>query len=302
LTRLAAMSEKKLPVLGFIGLGIMGQPMVANLLAAGYPVQVYNRTPSRAEGLIGDGATACSTPAQAADGAQFIITMVSDTPDVEEVLFGRDGVSEGAATGSVVIDMSSIRADSTRDFAGLLRERGIDMLDAPVSGGDVGAINGTLTIMVGGTIEVYTTALPIFDVLGSRSVLVGPHGAGQATKSCNQILVTAALVGVCEALTFARAANLDLHKVVDAVSGGAAQSWQLENLGRSIIDGNLDPGFMIDLLSKDLGIICDIAEKEDVLHQSSAAARSLFASLQEAGKGALGTQALILAYEKKGKP
>jgi 3-hydroxyisobutyrate dehydrogenase len=240
------------------------------------------------------------TPAEAATGAGIVITMVSDTPDVEDVLFGENGVIEGAVPGTVVIDMSSIKADATRQFAERLYKSGVEMLDAPVSGGDVGAINGTLTIMVGGNQDIYEEVLSVFNVLGSRSRLIGPHGAGQATKSCNQILVTAALMGVCEALTFARAADLDLHKVIDVVSGGAAQSWQLENLGRSIADGNLEPGFMIDLLVKDLGIICDIAEGMGLPHPSAEAARALFADLQKEGKGSLGTQALILAFEKPG--
>ena len=277
----------------------MGHPMARNLLDAGFPMQVFNRTSSRTESLVAAGATACSTPAAAASGARIVIIMVSDTPDVESVLFGEDGAAVGAAKGTTVIDMSSISSRATVRFAKRLGEMGIEMLDAPVSGGDVGAVNGTLTIMAGGDADVFERVLPIFEVLGSRSTLIGSHGAGQVAKSCNQILVTASLMGVCEAITFARAAGLDLHRMIDAVSGGAAQSWQLENLGRSIANDKLEPGFMIDLLVKDLNIVCKTAQKLGLPHPASEAARNLFLDLQKENKGRLGTQALILAFENE---
>lgn len=278
---------------GFIGLGIMGEPMAGHLLNAGYQMQVYNRTQSKADKLVAAGAKRAATPAEAAAGADIVITIVSDTPQVDEVLFNANGVIETVREGAIVVDMSTISATATRDFAEKLAEKGVQMLDAPVSGGDIGAINGTLSIMVGGDQAAYEAAKPLFDVMGSNSVLIGAIGSGQVTKSCNQILVANALMGVCEALLLAEKNGLDLHKVIDAVAGGAAQSFQLEKLGPLIVDENYQPGFMVDLIVKDLHIVQQVAEASGLSLTATNLLTEYFENRQQQGDGVEGTPALM---------
>jgi len=290
------MSEQ--PVIAFIGLGIMGQPMARNLLQAGYRLRVYNRTRGKAEALAGDGATVCDSPAEAARGAQVVITIVTDTPDVEAVLFGETGVVAGAERDAVVVDMSTISPEATRDFAARLREHDLRMCDAPVSGGDVGAENGTLTIMVGGEADDVERLRSIFEVLGARVTHVGPHGAGQATKACNQVLCAVNMVAVCEALSLGASLGLDLHTLLAVVTGGAGNSWALEKLGPRIADGDLDPGFMVRLIQKDLGIVMDSAAAAAVPLPGTSLAQQMFRAVEADGHGALGTQAMIEDYER----
>ncbi|MGH1542097.1 MAG: NAD(P)-dependent oxidoreductase [Arenicella sp.] len=279
--------------IGFIGLGIMGKPMAGHLLRAGYKMQVYNRTQSKADELVENGATRAMTPAEAAKGADVVITIVSDTPQVEEVLFGDDGVAETIQAGSIVVDMTTMNATAIREFANRLQQQDVALLDAPVSGGDIGAINATLSIMVGGEQMVYDRVKPLFDVMGSRSNLIGPIGSGQITKSCNQILVGTALMGVCEALLLAEKNGLNLHKVVDAVAGGAAQSFQLEKLGPLIVEEDYKPGFMIDLIVKDLHIVQDVAKASGLSLETTNLLTEYFENRQGKGDGALGTPALM---------
>jgi len=285
--------------IGFIGLGIMGEPMAGHLLKAGYAMQVYNRTQSKADDLVAAGATRALTPAEAAKGADFVITIVSDSPQVDEVLFGENGAIETVKQDAIVIDMSTISATVTREFADKIASKGAHMLDAPVSGGDIGAINATLSIMVGGEQAVYDQAKPLFDVMGSSSTLIGGVGSGQVTKSCNQILVGNALMGVCEALLLAEKQGLDMSKVVQAVSGGAAASFQLEKLGPQIVAEDYSPGFMIDLIVKDLHIVQQVAQSSGLSLESTNLLTEYFENRQSAGDGRLGTQALVKEHRSR---
>jgi 3-hydroxyisobutyrate dehydrogenase len=286
--------------IGFLGMGIMGRPMARNLLKAGYEVSVYNRTSVRARELEPDGARVAATPAECARGRDVVITMVTDSPDVEAVLFGPAGAVEGAREGTVFIDMSTISPDVTRAIAGRLGERGFAFLDAPVSGGDIGAQKGTLTIMVGGEPEVFERVRHVFEPMGTRITLVGPAGSGQVTKACNQILCALNMLGVCEALALARRSGLDLAKMHTVVTGGAANSWALENLGKQIIAGNYAPGFMVKLIQKDLNIVLEAGKSLKLPLAGTALAHQYFRSNQAHGEGDLGTQAMFKVLERLG--
>lgn len=285
--------------IGFIGLGIMGKPMAGHLLKAGHDMQVYNRTQSKVDALVEAGAERAMTPAEAAKGADFVIIIVSDSPQVETVLFAGDGVLETLEQNAVVIDMSTISATKTREFASKIVGHGAHMLDAPVSGGDIGAINGTLSIMVGGEQAIYDRVKPLFDIMGSSSTLIGDIGSGQVTKSCNQILVGNALMGVCEALLLAEKQGLDMSKVVQAVSGGAAASFQLEKLAPLVIAQDYSPGFMIDLIVKDLHIVQQVAKSSGLSLEATNLLTEYFENRQTAGDGNLGTQALAKEHQSR---
>ena len=218
------------PSVGFIGLGIMGLPMAGHILKAGYPLTVYNRTRSKTRSLEAEGAAVAASPREVAENSRMIITMVSDSPDVQEVVAGAEGVLDGIRPGSVVMDMSTISPQVERDLDRQLREKGCTLVDAPVSGGDVGAQNATLAIMAGGEWEAFDRAVPIFETMGKTITYCGPVGSGQLTKLCNQILVAVTLMGVSEALVFAGKNGLDQRVMIEAVKGGAAGSWQLSNL------------------------------------------------------------------------
>jgi 2-hydroxy-3-oxopropionate reductase len=251
------MSER----VGFIGLGIMGRPMALNLLKAGYPVAVYARRPESLEPLETAGAETCRSPAELAARSDLVFTMVSDTPDVEEVLFGPGGAIEGVREGTVVVDMSTISPAVTRDMARRLAALGVAMLDAPVSGGEVGAIDGTLSIMVGGEPEVFERVLPLLRVLGENIVHIGDQGAGQVCKACNQVVVGATIAGVAEAVLLARASGVDPGRVREALLGGFAGSRILEVHGRRMIEGDFAPGFKSRLHQKDMGIVLETAQE-----------------------------------------
>lgn len=241
--------------IGFIGLGIMGRPMASRLLGAGYEVTVWNRTASKAEALVQAGARRGASPRDVAARSDVTITMVADTPDVRAVILGADGVIEGVRPGAVVIDMSTISPVATREIAESLAARGASMLDAPVSGGEKGAIEGTLSIMVGGNPEVFDRVLPILRTLGQNIVYMGDHGAGQVTKACNQLVLSLTILGVAEALALARKAGVDPSRVRAALLGGFAQSRVLELHGQRMLDGQFEPGFRTRLYHKDLGIV-----------------------------------------------
>lgn len=291
------MSSKTLRI-GFVGLGIMGVPMVENLFAAGYPLCVYNRTKSKAEALVRDGVCLAKSLAEVTERSDIIITNVTDTNDVEEVLFAEGGLAVPNLSDKVFIDMSTIRSDKTEEFAKKLKGLGYDFLDAPVSGGDVGAKAGTLTIMVGGEEEVFEKVLPVLEVLGKSITLVGGHGAGQVVKACNQVLVALHMVAVCETLTLAKHSNVDLNTLLDVVTGGAAQSWALEKLGRAIVKEDLSPGFMIKLILKDLSIVQDSAKRLGLALPGLGLAESMFRSASNLGAENLGTQAMIKVYDQ----
>ena len=243
--------------MGFIGLGIMGRPMAGHLLDAGYPVTVWNRTRSKMAPLVERGATAAASPREVAAASDTTITMVADTPDVLDVILGPQGVVHGVRPGGVVVDMSTISPAATREIARRLAERGAEMLDAPVSGGEKGAIDGTLSIMVGGKPEVFERVLPVFQKMGRQIVHLGESGAGQVTKACNQLVLSLTLLGVAEALVLARKAGVDPAKVRAALLGGFAQSRVLELHGQRMLDRNFAPGFRTRLYHKDMGIVTE---------------------------------------------
>jgi 3-hydroxyisobutyrate dehydrogenase len=286
------------PRVGFIGLGVMGAPMAGHILRAGYPLTVYNRTASKCEHLARDGAGVASSPSELARQCEVVITMVSDSPDVEQVVAGREGVIEGIQPGSVVIDMSTISPRVEQELDKLLLGRGCSLLDAPVSGGDVGARNATLAIMVGGEERHLERVRPILEVLGKKITYCGPSGSGQLTKLCNQVLVSLNLLAVCECLLFARKSELDPAVVIQAVSEGAAGSWQLANLGPRILRRDFAPGFMIDLILKDLRLVFENAGQTGTPLPGVALVGQLFQSAQAQGLGREGTQALAQVLER----
>ena len=283
--------------IGFIGLGIMGRGMVGNLLEAGFSVRIWNRTSERASRFVEAGATAGSDPADVAAHSDIVITCVSDTPDVEEVILGDRGVLAGARAGSLVVDMSTISPRGTRAIAARLQEAGVHMLDAPISGGSEGAANGTLSIMVGGATEPVDRAMPAFQAMGKTITHVGPIGAGQTVKLVNQIVVVVNMLAVGEGLLFAEAAGVDLQKTLDAITGGAAGSWMLANRGPQVIVRDWRPGFMIDLQQKDLRLALEEAEEMGVPLLGTATVFHLYRTLQKAGLGAEGNHGLVKALE-----
>ncbi len=282
---------------GFIGLGIMGRGMARNILKAGFPLRVWNRTASRMDELVVEGAGPASSPGDLAFHSDIIITCVSDTPDVEQVLLGEGGVIHGARPGSLVIDMSTISPQATQRIAAQLAERHIHMLDAPVSGGSEGAARGTLSIMVGGDVTQFERALPVFQAMGTTITHLGPIGAGQTTKLVNQILVVGHALAMSEALLFAQAGGVDLRKALEAVSGGAAGSWMLSNRGPQILARDWRPGFTIDLQQKDLRLVLQEADRLGVPLPGTALIHQLYRTLQARGLGHEGNHALIKALE-----
>ncbi|MBX2852709.1 MAG: NAD(P)-dependent oxidoreductase [Phycisphaeraceae bacterium] len=289
------------PQLGYIGLGIMGLPMARNLMNASYAMTIWNRTPEKGQPLVERGAELADSPADLAKrGPAVIFINVTDTPDVEAVLFGDNGLASAAKPGTIIVDHSTISPDATRDFAKRLAEQGIDFLDAPVSGGDIGAQQGTLSIMVGGRDGAVQTVMPMLEVVGKSVIHLGEAGLGQTCKACNQIAGMVTLLGVCEALALAQQSGLEMGKMIQAVGGGAAGSWQLTNLGPKIAAGDHDPGFMIDLVNKDLAIVLDAAERAGVPLQGTAQIADLFKQVAAQGGGRLGTQAVAKAIESAG--
>ncbi len=284
--------------IGFVGLGIMGAPMALNLMKAGFSLKVYNRSdrPGVQE-VVEAGGLRAASPREAAEGSDVIITIVTDTPDVEAVILGEEGVVHGARRGATVIDMSTISPRATREISARLQESGVHMLDAPVSGGDVGAQQGTLSIMVGGEQSVFDDCLPVFEAMGKNVNLIGGSGAGQTTKACNQIAVACANLAMAEALMLAAASDMDVGKVLDAISGGAAGSWQMTNLGPRILKGDFDPGFMVRLQQKDLKLVLEAANDVKLALPGTSIAHQYFNIVERLGGADDGTQALIKAYE-----
>jgi 3-hydroxyisobutyrate dehydrogenase len=282
---------------GFIGLGIMGMPMVRNLIRAGFEVTVYNRTISKAEPLIREGASKSNSPAELAKVSSVVITMVSDTADVERVILGENGIIECVKPDSVIIDMSTISPQVTKEIAVRLREKNVHMLDAPVSGGEQGAIDGTLSIMVGGDFNVFKRCQPILEAMGKNILHVGNNGMGQTVKLINQILVAGTLNSVVEALVFAQKQGVDLNRAIEAVKSGAAGSWQLTNLAPRIIERDFRPGFMVDLMQKDLRLVMEAAESNCTPLPVTSLIHQMFHSLQSSGEGKSGTQALVKIME-----
>lgn len=283
--------------IGFVGLGIMGAGMARNLLASGHEVTVWNRSPSKAEALVAEGATHAGSPAEVAAAHDIVMLCVSDTPDVEAVVFGPQGVAADLRPGGLIIDHSTISPVATKAFAARVGDQGGYWLDAPISGGSEGARNGTLSIMVGGPEEQYARALPYLEAMGTTITHVGPQGAGQLVKAVNQILVVVNQLAVSEALLLAEAGDLDLEATIEAVEGGAAGSWMLSNRGPQMIERDWRPGFTIDLQQKDLRIVLETADELGVPTLGTALVFQMYRALQAQGRGSEGNHALVKALE-----
>lgn len=281
---------------GYVGLGIMGMGMARNLLKAGFPLSVWNRTASKAETLAAEGATARATPAEVAANSDIIVICVSDTPDVEAVLLGDNGIIHGAKAGSLVIDCSTISPQATQAMAEKLAAKGIKMLDAPVSGGSEGAAKGTLSIMVGGAAEDFERAMPVFQAMGKTITHVGGTGAGQTVKLVNQVLVVGNCLAMCEALLLAQAGGVDLKKTYDAISQGAAGSWMFTNRAPQIINRDWRPGFMVSLQQKDLRLVLDAADQLGVPLPGTSLIFNLYRTIENQ-LGHEGNHALVKALE-----
>lgn len=271
--------------IGFIGLGTMGEPMAGRLLAAGHELTVHNRTREREERLSAAGATRTATPRSCARDRDIVFVMVSDTPDVQAVVLGDDGALAGMSAGSILIDMSTISPATTRLIAAALSDRGVAMLDAPVSGGSEGAKNGSLAIMVGGEADVLERALPVLEVLGSRVTHVGPNGSGQVAKAVNQVVIAGTYAAVAEGLVLGMAAGIDIQATLQAIGGGAAGSWVLEHRGPNMINGHYPLGFRTRLHRKDLGIALAAGRDAGVAMPVAAYVEQLETSLVKRGLG-----------------
>jgi 2-hydroxy-3-oxopropionate reductase len=284
--------------IGFIGLGIMGQPMADNLLAAGYPLTVHNRGRGPVDELAARGATPAGSPREVAATSDVVITMLPDSPDVEAVVLGPDGVADSIREGALYIDMSTIGPAVSRRIAAVLSERGVDAVDAPVSGGEPAARDGNLSIMAGGSEEAVERARPIFEVLGKATTHIGPAGAGQVAKAANQVVVALTIQAVAEALVLARKAGVDPARVRDALLGGFAQSRILDLHGQRMLDGAYDPGFKLRLHRKDLGIALQLGREEHAPLFATAQAAELMDALLAQGAGDRDHSALATVYEQ----
>ncbi|GAA0324597.1 NAD(P)-dependent oxidoreductase [Bacillus carboniphilus] len=278
--------------IGFIGLGVMGQSMASHLLGKFGQLNIYTRTNEKANLLIENGAVWCSSPAKVTQNSDVIITMVGYPTDVESVYFGEDGILAHASNGSLFIDMTTSKPELASKIYEAAKVAGHDSLDAPVSGGDVGAKQGTLSIMVGGDQDTYEKALPILECMGQNIVHQGPAGAGQHTKMCNQIAIATNMIGVCEALVYAKKAGLDEETVLKSITGGAAGSWSLSNLAPRMLAGNFEPGFYMKHFIKDMGIAIEEAKRMGLTLPGLTLAEEMYQSLAEKGLGDKGTQAL----------
>jgi len=281
--------------IGWIGTGVMGASMCGHLLAAGYRATVFNRTRAKARSLLDRGARWAESPRAVAAESEVVFTMVGFPQDVREVVLGPDGVLAGCRPGAILVDMTTGPPQLAMEIAAEAHRRGCHALDAPVSGGDVGAREARLSIMIGGDAEVVDAVMPCFEVMGKTIVRHGGPGAGQHAKMVNQILIAGGMIGVCEALLYAFKAGLDLDAVLRSVASGAAGSWSLSNLGPRIIQGNFDPGFFVEHFIKDMGIALDEARRMGLALPGLALAHELYLAVQAQGHGRLGTHALYLA-------
>jgi 3-hydroxyisobutyrate dehydrogenase len=290
--------NRELHKVAFIGTGVMGRSMGRHLLRAGYEVFVYTRTKEKAEGLLAEGAVWKESPGEAAREADIVITMVGYPKDVEEVYFGDTGILANAQKGAYVIDMTTSTPTLAKQISKKANELGIHSLDAPVSGGDVGAREGRLTVMVGGDKADYAACLPIFETFGANIIHQGQAGAGQHTKMCNQIAIATNMIGVCEALAYAEAAGLNPEDVLKSISSGAAGSWSLSNLAPRIIAGNYEPGFFVKHFIKDMEIALDEADRMGLEVPGLSLARDMYVKLSSKGEENSGTQALFKLFSK----
>lgn len=289
--------------IGYIGLGLMGKSMARNIMKAGFPLVVYNRSRASVDELVAEGARAASSPAEVAAQVDVVFTNLPDSPDVEQVVLGANGILAGARPGLIYVDNSTIKPATARMLAEKLAEKGVAALDAPVSGGDIGARNGTLTIMVGGAEAALEKVLPVLQAMGKSITRIGDAGAGQIAKAANQIMVAAQMVAMGELLVFAKKAGADPRKVVEAIKGGAAQCWTLDVKPPRIFTGNRQPGFKAHLQAKDLNIVMESARQYGVPLPSAAVHAQLFNAMLQAGMGDMDNSAVLgiienLANEK----
>lgn len=288
------MESKKI---GFIGTGVMGASIVMHLLNAGHDVTIYTRTKSKAADLIAAGAKWSETPAEASKEQDIIFTMVGYPKDVEEVYIGENGIFSAAKKGAIVIDMTTSEPTLAKKLYHEASKRGLHSLDAPVSGGDIGAKNGTLSLMVGGEKDVFEKMQPIFELFGQNIIYQGVAGSGQHTKMCNQIAIASGMIGVCESMAYGLKAGLTMEEVLRSITAGAAGSWSLSNLAPRMLKGNLEPGFYIKHIIKDMKIALDEAERMNLQLPGLTLAKSMYDQLLAEGYGDNGTQALIKYYE-----
>jgi 3-hydroxyisobutyrate dehydrogenase len=279
----------------WIGTGVMGSPMAGHLMDAGYELAVHNRTRERADALVERGATWCDSPADAAAGADVVFTMLGFPADVREVVLGEDGLLEAMDEGALLVDVTTSEPSLAVEIAEAAAAKGVAALDAPVSGGDVGAKNGTLVVMVGGAEEAFEHAKPLLEAFGQTIVLLGGPGNGQHTKMVNQIAISSGMVAVCEALLYAHRSGLDPELVLDTISKGAAGSWTLSNLAPRLLKGDVEPGFKVDHFIKDLGIALAEARRMRLSLPGLALAEQLYVAAQAQGLGQKGTHALLFA-------
>lgn len=288
--------------IAWIGTGVMGRSMCLHLMDKGYEISVYNRTKSKADDLIAAGAKWCETPGEAASGADVIFTIVGYPKDVETVILGEDGVLDNAKKGAVIVDMTTSEPSLAVKIAEKAAARKVGSIDAPVSGGDLGARNGTLAIMCGGDKNVFDTVLPLMEAFGNNIKLMGAAGAGQHTKMCNQILIATNMIGVVESLLYGHKAGMDMNEIIDVIGSGAAASWSINNLGRRIADGNFDPGFFIKHFVKDMGIALKEAQVMNLSLPGLAMANQFYTAAMAQGLEEMGTQGLYKVFEGMNSP
>jgi 3-hydroxyisobutyrate dehydrogenase len=284
--------------IGWIGTGVMGAPMAGHLLDAGHELDVFNRTREKAGTVLDRGGNWCDSPAQVAARTEVIFTMLGYPEDVRETVLGQGGLLEAMQPGSLLVDMTTSLPTLAAEVAAAAAQHGLAALDAPVSGGDVGARNATLVIMVGGEPEAFERALPLLSVLGATVTLHGPAGSGQHTKMMNQIAIASGMIGVCEALLYAHRSGLDVEQALETIKAGAAGSWSLSNYGPRLLSGDLAPGFKIDHFLKDLGIALSEARRMNLALPGTALAEQLYLAARSQGLGENGTQALAVALAR----
>lgn len=287
--------------IAWIGTGVMGASMCGHLLDAGHPVTLFTRTREKAQALLDRGAIWAATPREAAANNDVVMTMVGFPADVRQVYFGADGVLAGAQSGAMLVDMTSTSPTLAKEIDQAARAKGISSLDAPVSGGDVGARNATLSIMVGGDVGTFESAHVILQRLGKTIIHQGPAGAGQHTKLCNQIVIAGTMIGVCESLLYGHRAGLDLDTMLQSIRGGAAACWALDNLAPRVLKGNFEPGFFVDHFVKDMGIALEEAARMELPLPGLKLVHSIYTRAQQLGYGRKGTQALYLALDEMAK-
>jgi len=283
---------------GYIGLGLMGKSIARNILKAGFPVVVHNRSRGAVDELVAEGATAANSPREVAEQVDIVFTNLPDSPDVEKVALGENGILAGAKAGLIMVDNSTIKPASARMIADKLKEKGVFSLDAPVSGGDIGARNATLTIMVGGDAGALEKVMPVFQAMGKTITHVGEAGAGQVAKAANQIMVAAQMVAMGELLVFSKKAGVDPRKVVDAIKAGAAQCWALDIKPPRLFDGNRNPGFKSYMQLKDMNIVLDTAKEYEVPVSGTEANTKLYQMMIDMGLGELDNSAVVGVIEK----